>query len=127
MNINVQTENKVPTNKFKAILWGILPLILLIAIITTIAKVGTGIENEPAAPIEVLNVEKITLNDEGIQLKVLNSGPEEITIAQVVVDGAFWNADFSPSDTLQRFEQGTVKIPYPWVQGERSCGRSCDT
>lgn len=118
MSNNVQTVNKVSTNKFKAIIWGILPLILLIAIITTIAKVGTGIENEPAAPIEVLNVEKITLNDEGIQLKVLNSGPEEVTIVQVVVDGAFWNAEFLPSDTLQRFERGTVKIPYPWVQGD---------
>ncbi|GGI45015.1 metal transporter [Paenibacillus marchantiophytorum] len=106
------------SNKLKAILWGILPLVLLIAIIITIAKVGTGIESEPAAPIEVLNVEKITLNDEGIQVRVLNSGPEAITIAQVVVDGAFWNASFSPSDTLKRFEQGTVKIPYPWVQGD---------
>lgn len=102
----------------KAILWGILPLILLIAIIATIAKVGTGIENEPAAPIEVLNVEKITLNDDGIQVKVLNSGPEEITIAQVVVDGAFWNAEFAPSDSLKRFERGTINIPYPWVQGD---------
>lgn len=103
---------------FKAVLWGFLPMILLIAIIVTIAKVGTGIENEPAAPIEVLNVENITLNDNGIQVKVLNSGPEEITIAQVVVDGAFWNAEFLPSDTLKRFEQGTIKIPYPWVQGD---------
>ncbi|UKS29348.1 ZIP family metal transporter [Paenibacillus sp. HWE-109] len=118
MSINNDIVEKTSSNKLKAILWGILPLVLLIAIIITIAKVGTGIESEPAAPIEVLNVEKITLNDEGIQVRVLNSGPEAITIAQVVVDGAFWNASFSPSDTLKRFEQGTVKIPYPWVQGD---------
>ncbi|CAN7671529.1 ZIP family metal transporter [Paenibacillus sp. LjRoot56] len=115
MSIDNQTTKP---SSIKAILWGLLPLILLLAIITTIAKVGTGIENEPAAPIEVLNVEKITLNDDGIQVKVLNSGPEEVTIAQVVVDGAFWNASFSPSDTLKRFEQGMIHIPYPWVQGD---------
>lgn len=113
-----QKGTKAPSIHLKAILWGILPLILLIVIIATIAKVGTGIESEPAAPIEVLNVEKITLNDDGIQVKVLNSGPEEITIAQVVVDGAFWNAEFEPSDSLQRFERGTIHIPYPWVQGD---------
>ncbi|MDR6549942.1 ZIP family metal transporter [Paenibacillus qinlingensis] len=118
MSINEQTTNKSSSSKWKAILWGILPLILLFAIITTIVKVGTGVENEPAAPIEVLNIEKITLNDDGIQVRVLNSGPEDITIAQVVVDGAFWNASFSPSDTLKRFEQGMVHIPYPWVQGD---------
>lgn len=118
MNFRGQSENKGSSIHFKAILWGVLPLILLIAIIATIAKVGTGIESEPAAPIEVLNVEKMTLNDDGIQVKVLNSGPEEITIAQVVVDGAFWNAHFTPGDTLKRFERGTIHIPYPWVQGD---------
>ena len=51
-------------------------------------------------------------------MKVLNSGPEEVTIAQVAVDDAFWNASFTPSDTLKRFEQGMVHIPYPWVQGD---------
>ncbi|MDU0200582.1 ZIP family metal transporter [Paenibacillus sp. MAH-36] len=118
MSYTDQRETKTSSISLKAILWGILPLILLIAIIATIAKVGTGIESEPAAPIEVVNVEKITLNEDGIQVKVLNSGPEEVTIAQVVVDGAFWNAEFSPTDTLQRFERGTIHIPYPWVQGD---------
>ncbi|NEW05794.1 ZIP family metal transporter [Paenibacillus sp. SYP-B3998] len=118
MSLSNQTKSNTSTNRLRAILWGILPLVLLVAIIATIAKVGTGVENESAAPIEVLHVEKITLNDDGIQLKVLNSGPEEVTIAQVTVDDAFWNAEFLPSDTLKRFEQGTVKIPYPWVQGD---------
>ncbi|MEW9701730.1 ZIP family metal transporter [Paenibacillus sp. SI8] len=118
VNENLNIESKTSTNRLRAILWGILPLVLLAVIITIIARVGTGVETEPAAPIEVLNVQKITLNDNGIHLKVLNSGPEEVTIAQVVVDDAFWNAEFSPSDTLKRFDQVTVDIPYPWVQGD---------
>ncbi|MGG1312687.1 ZIP family metal transporter [Cohnella laeviribosi] len=105
--------------KYKMIFWGILPIVLLAAIITLIVKNGTGVQSNPAAPIEVLNIEKITLDyEKGFEVKVLNSGPEEVTIAQVVVDDSFWNAEFLPSDTLKRFETGTIKIPYPWVYGD---------
>lgn len=105
--------------KFKMLFWGILPIVLLAAIISVIVNNGTGVQNKPAAPIEVLNIENISLDYEnGFEVKVLNSGPEEVTIAQVVVDDAFWNAEFLPSDTLKRFETGTIKIPYPWVHGD---------
>jgi zinc transporter ZupT len=100
------------------ILWAVLPAILLIALITAIALFGTGVKNEPAAPVEVLNIEKIKLTDDGFVVKVLNSGPEDVTIAQVVVDGSFWNATFEPSSTLGRFNTSTVSIPYPWVEGD---------
>ncbi|UVI28433.1 ZIP family metal transporter [Paenibacillus spongiae] len=104
--------------KYRMIFWGILPIILLTAIIVWIVNNGTGVSNNPAAPIEVLNIEKIKLDENGFEVKVLNSGPEEVTIAQVVVDDSFWNAEFAPSDTLQRFETGTINIPYPWVYGD---------
>lgn len=121
MSIPEITPIKKPLNqngKGKMILLGIIPIILLIALVTAIATVGTGVENEPAAPIEVLNVEKIKLNDNGFEVTVLNSGPEEVTISQVVVDDSFWNADFNPSPSLKRFERATVQIPYPWVEGD---------
>lgn len=111
-------KNKQNFNITKMILWGILPIALLIILITFIAKVGTGIEGDPAAPIEVLNVEKIKIVENGFEVKVLNSGPEELTIAQVVVDGSFWNAAYDPSPTLKRFDQTIVQIPYPWVAGD---------
>lgn len=99
-------------------MWAVLPALLLIALITAIATLGTGVKNEPAAPIEVLNIEKIKLTDNGFEVKVLNTGPEEVTIAQVVVDDSFWNASFHPSDTLKRFGSATISIPYPWVEGD---------
>lgn len=111
-------KNKQTSSRIKTILWGVLPIILLIILISVIAKLGTGIEGDPAAPIEVLNVERIKITDNGFEVKVLNSGPEELTIAQVVVDGSFWNAAYDPSPVLKRFDQSIVTIPYPWVAGD---------
>ncbi|MWC28241.1 ZIP family metal transporter [Paenibacillus sp. MMS18-CY102] len=99
-------------------LWGVVPLIALIGIIVFISKIGTGVEEKQAAPIEVLDIQRIVIQDEGFSVSVLNSGPKEVTIAQVIVDDAFWNAEFSPSATLNRFEKATIHIPYPWVEGD---------
>jgi ZIP family zinc transporter len=109
---------KAPSFNMKAILLALLPLILLASIIGLVVNVGTGIEGEPAAPIEKLNIERIKLDSSGFIVKVLNSGPEDLTIAQVIVDDSFWNASYDPGPTLKRLEQGTVYIPYPWVQGD---------
>jgi zinc transporter ZupT len=99
-------------------LWGAIPLLLLAVIIYMLSSLGTGIKDEPVAPIEALNVEKITLTEEGFKVKVLNSGPEEVTIAQVIVNDAFWNANFQPSSTIGRLGQTEISIPYGWVEGD---------
>ncbi|WP_256757953.1 ZIP family metal transporter [Cohnella sp. WQ 127256] len=99
-------------------IWGIIPLILLAILVYLISSFGTGIKDDPVAPIEVLDVEKITLTDEGFTLKVLNSGPESVTIAQVIVNDAFWNASFQPSATIDRLNQTQITIPYGWVEGD---------
>ncbi|MDQ8739118.1 ZIP family metal transporter [Paenibacillus sp. LHD-38] len=106
------------SNKVSVWLLGILPLLLLAGMIYFIGKWGTGVEEQVAAPIEVLNIERIIMNDNGFELRVLNSGPEELTVAQVAVDDAFWNVTYSPSPTIKRFERATVSIPYPWVEGD---------
>ncbi|QJD83074.1 ZIP family metal transporter [Cohnella herbarum] len=99
-------------------IWGVVPLILLAVIIYLLSSLGTGIKDTPVAPVEVLNVEKITLTEDGFTVKVLNSGPETVTIAQVVVNDAFWNASFHPSKTIGRLGKTEVSIPYGWVDGE---------
>lgn len=106
------------SNKPKLWLLGVLPLLLLAGMVSIIATWGTGVEEQQAAPIEVLNIERIILTDEGFEVRILNSGPKELTVAQVVVDGAFWNAAFSPSATIGRFDSSTISIPYPWVEGD---------
>lgn len=99
-------------------LLGIMPLLLLAGLISVIASWGTGVEEQQAAPIEVLNFERIILTDDGFEVRILNSGPKELTVAQVVVDDSFWNASYSPSSTLERFGSSTIYIPYPWVEGD---------
>ncbi|MCD9025513.1 ZIP family metal transporter [Cohnella silvisoli] len=117
--MNVQTVTQAYPRKSKLVwLWGIIPLVLLFAILYLITRLGTGITSESVAPIEVLNVQKIVLNDEGFKINVLNSGPEDVTIAQVVVNDAFWNASFDPSPTIGRLSQSVVSIPYAWVAGD---------
>ncbi|OME79128.1 ZIP family metal transporter [Paenibacillus sp. FSL A5-0031] len=95
-----------------------MPLLLLAGLISVIASWGTGVEEQQAAPIEVLNFERIILTDDGFEVRILNSGPKELTVAQVVVDDSFWNASYSPSPTLERFGSSTIYIPYPWVEGD---------
>ncbi|WP_081735152.1 ZIP family metal transporter [Paenibacillus gorillae] len=114
-------QNERVNKKFnKSIVWllGILPLLLLAVMIALIGTWGTGVKEQQAAPIEVLNIERIILTDDGFEVRILNSGPKELTVAQVVVDDSFWNATYSPSPTIERFESSTVSIPYPWVEGD---------
>ncbi|SDW12398.1 ZIP family metal transporter [Paenibacillus sp. CF384] len=113
----VESKKQKPRSKLLWI-WGGAPLALLILIIYLISNLGTGIKDEPVAPIEALNVQKIVLTHEGFTLHVLNTGPEKVTIAQVLVNDAFWNADFLPSDTVGRLEQTEIFIPYGWVEGD---------
>ncbi|GAA3333469.1 hypothetical protein GCM10020331_097620 [Ectobacillus funiculus] len=75
-------------------------------------------KKDPAAPIEVLNIERIKVTNGGFELSVSNTGPETLTISQVIVDDSVWNFSVSPDPTLKRFEEGKVTIPYPWVEGD---------
>lgn len=104
--------------KIKLIFTVLIPMVLLFGVIGWIFANGAGVEKEPAAPIEVLNIERIIVTKLGFELKVSNTGPETLTIAQVMVDDSVWNFSVSPGATLERFDKATVKINYPWVQGD---------
>ena len=69
-------------------------------------------------PIEELNIERIRVVDGGFEVTLVNGGPDPVTIAQVLVDDAYWNFEISPSATLQRLGRASVEIPYPWVETE---------
>ena len=47
-------------------------------------------------PIEALTFQRVTLGDEGIVVRVLNDGPDPVTIAQVQVDDAYWDFSADP-------------------------------
>ncbi|EFV74995.1 hypothetical protein HMPREF1013_04768 [Bacillus sp. 2_A_57_CT2] len=104
--------------KSKWLLSGIIPLVLLLIVLGWLFKNGAGVERDPAAPIEVLNIEQIKIVPYGFELDVSNTGPETLTISQVIVDDSVWNFSIKPGPTLKRFQEGKVTIPYPWVEGD---------
>ncbi|NIW43389.1 MAG: metal transporter [Gammaproteobacteria bacterium] len=102
--------------------WGyvVIPLILLVGLIflflnTNPIQVATG----DLPPIETLNIQRIELPKPGmIEMEVVNAGPDEITISQILVDDAYWHFTMGPSNTLSSLEEGKLSIPYPWVETE---------
>ena len=104
--------------KVKWLISGLIPLLLLLLVVAWVMINGAGIEKDPAAPIEVLNIERIDTTNSGFELSISNTGPEAITISQVIVNDSIWDFKVSPSETFKRFEEGKVTINYPWVQGD---------
>ena len=104
--------------KVKWLISGLIPLLLLLVVVAWVMINGAGIEKDPAAPIEVLNIERINTTNNGFELSISNTGPEAITISQVIVNDSIWDFKVSPSETFKRFEEGKITINYPWVQGD---------
>ena len=69
-----------------------------------------------APPIERLAIERTVLTPGWIALEVRNDGPDPVRIAQVQVNGAFWEFSASRAE-LSRLGSATVRIPYPWEEG----------
>jgi zinc transporter, ZIP family len=69
-------------------------------------------------PVETLTVERVTLGPDGIAVHVRADGSAPLGIAQVQVDGAYWQFAQSPPGPLGRLEAARIDIPYPWVEGE---------
>jgi zinc transporter ZupT len=109
------------TRSFNIPLWVsvLIPLIAVILLVVVFAygnPLALFTANLP--PIENLNVERIRVVDGGFEVTVVNAGPDPITIAQVMVDDAYWNYQASPSTTIARLGRTRLDIPYPWVENE---------
>ncbi len=83
-------------------LLALLPLLLLAALLTWIVRSGPAdaVRGANLPPVEKLAIERVTLGPEGIVVTALNDGPDPVTIAQVVVDDAFWAFRAEPGTTL---------------------------
>jgi ZIP family zinc transporter len=102
-----------------AILLALLPLVLLGGVLALIVATDAGLGERAVPPIETLNVQRVTLPEPGlIELEVVNDGPDPVTVAQVLVDEAYWLYEIDPGPTLDRLDSATISIPYPWVQDE---------
>jgi zinc transporter ZupT len=99
--------------------WFALPLVLLAVLSLVVVKGGMLSRlARGLPPVEELTVDRVRLTPGHITLDVVNGGPDPVTIAQVMVDEAFWTFSIRPGATLHRLDRATVEIPYPWVEGE---------
>jgi zinc transporter ZupT len=103
-------------------LWakGLLPLLLLGVLLFAFLKLGpVGVFRKAFPPVEELTVDRITLpGPYKMEVRVVNGGPQPVTIAQVMVDDANWVFGIDGPATVNRLESRTITIPYPWVEGE---------
>ena len=103
-------------------LWlvALLPLVLLAILVAVLLRNGPPGVTPPEGmpPVERLVIERATLDSSGIRLSVLNDGPDAVTIAQVIVDDAYWAFTLRDGQTLGHLGRATLDIPYPWVAGE---------
>jgi zinc transporter, ZIP family len=99
---------------------GLAPLALLAGLVFLFLRVGpVGVFRATFPPVEELTLERIRLPEPGVmEVSVVNGGPEAVTIAQIMVDDANWVHTVDGSRRVERLERRTVRIPYPWVEGE---------
>ena len=96
-------------------LWfkGLAPLILLAILVAVFLRTGpAGVFRQSFPPVEELTVERIRLPQFGVmEVRVVNGGPEPVTVAQVMVDDANWVHSLDGSRTIDRLESRIITIP----------------
>jgi zinc transporter ZupT len=98
----------------------LLPLALLAILLVLIVRSSPGdwLRKPGAPPVEKLTFQRVVLTPGGMTVTVLNDGPDQIRIAQIAVDDAFWTFDADGGTVLQHLQRTRLNVPYPWVEGE---------
>ena len=103
---------------FRTFVLLLVPIILLAGVIALFLSTGGGLNLDSAAPVENLDIERYVLKQGGIELQVRNTGPEELTIAQVIVNDAVMPFEVHPDPVIPRLGRASITIDYPWSYGE---------
>ena len=100
-----------PTNEITSyVLWGVIVLFGLGKL------AGETLPERNGPPVEDLRVEKTVLEPGQIDLTLRNAGPDEVTVAQVIVNDSYSN--FSGGEQpIPRLATETLDIDYPWIGG----------
>lgn len=102
-----------------ALVWLLLPIAaLVLATAWLVATDPLRSFNIGAPPVENLTFERTVLSSDGIDILVRAGGSESMTIAQALVDDAYWQFSQHPAGPLSRGATAWINLPYPWVLGE---------
>ena len=109
-------SKKPSLNKFVLFL---MPVLLLAGVIALFVFTrGAGLNVTPAVPIESVQFERTILRPGQIELRLRNTSPQEIRIAQININEATWPYTISPGPRIPRLGTAVILLHYPWVQGE---------
>ena len=103
----------------KRLIPALIPVALLAALLLLIVRWGPAraIQGD-YPPVERLTFQRVVLEPDSIAVNLLNDGPDQVSIAQVQVDDAFWTFTADKGVVLDHLGRTTLRIPYPWVEGE---------
>jgi zinc transporter, ZIP family len=96
----------------------LIPIVLLAGVIALFLYTGGGLRLEAPVPVENLDVEKYVLERNEVHLHVRNTGPEELTIASVIINEAIMPFSVTPSVTIPRLGRANIHVNYAWTEGE---------
>ncbi|HWI21538.1 MAG TPA: ZIP family metal transporter [Baekduia sp.] len=99
-------------------LFGVVPLLIIIAAIAAFVALGSpGLGERRGPPAEELAVEKTVLKPGVIELTIRNDGPDPVRVVQAQVNDAF--VQFSgPGKDVGRLQTATFKLREPWIEGQ---------
>jgi len=101
--------------------WGyaLLPLVLLGFFVLLFLRFGPlGVLRAAFPPVEDLTITRVALRPGLLEVFLANGGPTPVTVAQVLVDDAYWHFTIHPGPTVPRLGRATIIVSYPWVEGE---------
>ncbi|MBI3003349.1 MAG: ZIP family metal transporter [candidate division NC10 bacterium] len=99
----------------------LVPLLVLGAVVVLFLvqeEALVGPSPVPPDALQRLEVERVTFEPGLIRVAVRNSGPGEVTVAQVLVDEALWQFAAEPGPTIGRLGRAAFTIPYDWIPGD---------
>lgn len=110
-----------PTSKrltLQTVLWILIPVILLAGVIVLFLSTGGGLDLEAPVPVENLTIERYRLERNRVELDIQNTGPEDLTVASVIINEAVMPFTVTPGPTISRLGRATVHVNYAWSYGE---------
>lgn len=112
-----RNNSHYPISK-KTIVFGIVPFIVIGTMLILLLSSPGILFQSPMEPLPQISIEKVEFSDQYIVAFVRNTGPSEITIAQADVNDRIHPAAIEPGQTLSKFADAKVIIPFIWNPGE---------
>lgn len=110
-------ENSKKSSKAKLVASGVIPILVLAAMIAYLFGPGSELLNF-GTPLPEITIEHISFLDSTIIATVRNTGPIDVDVVQADVNDRIQPAAIEPDKHLARFETAKVIIPFEWNEAQ---------